>query len=97
MVFEGHEAMVGDGDAMGVAGEVVENMFGTAEGRLGIDDPVFSAELSKPLAEAIRRGKLVEGVVELEPVLLEQLTEFVRELPAEDPAEHLDGEEEPAR
>ena len=29
-VFKGHEAMVGDGDAMGVAGQVVENIFGAA-------------------------------------------------------------------
>ena len=36
IVGEGHEAMVGDGDAMGVAGQVVENLFGTAEGRLGV-------------------------------------------------------------
>ena len=27
LVFERHQAMVGDGDAMGVAGQVVENMF----------------------------------------------------------------------
>jgi hypothetical protein len=41
IVFEGHEAMVGDGDAVGIAGQVVENMFGAAEGRLGINDPVL--------------------------------------------------------
>ena len=40
IVLEGHEAVVGDGDAMGVAGQVVENMFGAAEGWLGVDDPV---------------------------------------------------------
>ena len=40
-----HEPMVGDGDAMGVARQVVENMFGAAEGRLGVDDPVLLAQL----------------------------------------------------
>ena len=45
IVLEGHEAMVGDGDAMGVAGQVVENVFGAAEGWLGVDDPVLLAEL----------------------------------------------------
>ena len=44
IVQQGHQAMVGDGDAMGVAGQIVENMVGTAEGRLGIDDPVLLAE-----------------------------------------------------
>ena len=35
--------MVGDRDAMGVAGQIVENVFGAAEGRLGIDHPVLLA------------------------------------------------------
>ena len=34
MVLKGHETMVGDGDAMGVAGQVVGDMFGTANGGL---------------------------------------------------------------
>ena len=42
IALEGHEAMVGDGDAMGVAGQVVENVFGAAEGRLGVNHPVLS-------------------------------------------------------
>ena len=29
MVLEADEAMVGDGDAMGVAGKIVENVFGS--------------------------------------------------------------------
>ena len=47
IVFEGHEPMVGNGDAMGVAGQVVENMFGAAEGRLGVDDPVLSERVAR--------------------------------------------------
>jgi hypothetical protein len=45
-VFEGHESMVGDGDAMGITGQVVENVLGAAEGRLGVDDPVFLTVVS---------------------------------------------------
>ncbi len=54
IVFEGHETMVGDGDAMSVAGQVVENMCGAAEGRLGINDPVLLAELPEEVAECAR-------------------------------------------
>jgi hypothetical protein len=54
IIFKGHEAMVGDGDAMGVAGQVVENVFGTAEGWLGVDDPVLLAELPEEVAECAR-------------------------------------------
>jgi len=60
IVLEGHEAMVGDGYAMSVAGQVVENMFGASEGWLGIDDPVLLAELPEEVAECIRRGKLLK-------------------------------------
>jgi hypothetical protein len=50
IVLEGHETMFGDGDAMGVAGEVVEHL-GTAEGRLGVDAPVLLAELLEEVVE----------------------------------------------
>jgi hypothetical protein len=52
MVLASHEAMVGDGDAMGIAGQVVENIFSTAEGWLGVNDPVLSAELPEEMVEA---------------------------------------------
>jgi hypothetical protein len=32
LVRESHEAVVGDGDAMGVTGEIAEHMMRTAEG-----------------------------------------------------------------
>ena len=35
-MLEGHEPVVGDGDAMGVAGEITKHMMGSAEGWLGI-------------------------------------------------------------
>jgi hypothetical protein len=35
VVLEGQEAVVGDGNAMGVAGEIAEHMMGAAEGWLG--------------------------------------------------------------
>ncbi len=60
IVVEGNEAMVGDGDAMGVARQVVENVLGAAEGRLGIDDPVPVEELPDKAAKAVRRSKLFE-------------------------------------
>ena len=38
-VVAGLDAAVGDGDAMGVAAEIGENLRGSAEGLLGVDDP----------------------------------------------------------
>ena len=36
--------VVGDGDPMGVASEIVENRLGSAEGRLGVDHPILSKQ-----------------------------------------------------
>ena len=60
IVFEGHETMVGDGDAMGIAGQVVENLFSAAEGWLGVYDPVLLVELPEEVVECARRGKWLE-------------------------------------
>jgi hypothetical protein len=60
MVLKGNKAMVGNGNSMGVAGQVVENMFRSAEGRLGIDDPVLPEELPEETAEAVGRGKMLQ-------------------------------------
>ena len=54
IVLKGHESMVGDSDAMSVASQVLENMFGAAEGWLGIDHPVLLAELPDEVAECAR-------------------------------------------
>jgi hypothetical protein len=43
-VGEIDEPMIGDRDTMSVSGQIVQNMFGTTEGALGIDHPVFSKE-----------------------------------------------------
>src|SRR5215831_5151224 len=43
--------MVGDGDAMSVACQVVKDMFGTAEGRLSINHPLLTRKGSQELDE----------------------------------------------
>jgi hypothetical protein len=57
---ESDESMVGDGDAVGVAGEIVEHMLSAAEGRLGIDDPLLRIELSQELSETLWAGQLLQ-------------------------------------
>jgi hypothetical protein len=54
IVFKGNEPVVGDGYSMGIAGQVVEDMLGAAEGWLGIDDPVLLAKLPEEVAEFAR-------------------------------------------
>jgi hypothetical protein len=51
MVGEGDQAMVGDGDAMSVAGEIAEDMMRAAERGFGIDDPVLTEQGTQESAE----------------------------------------------
>jgi len=60
IILKRHQPMVGDGDAVRIAGEIVQNMLGTAEGWLGIDDPVLVEELSEKLAKAAWLSKTLE-------------------------------------
>ena len=56
ILLEGYETVVGDGHSMGVAGEILQNMFRPTEGWLGIEDPLLGEELSQELAEAFWLG-----------------------------------------
>ena len=40
-IGDGENPMVGDGDAMGIASQVLQNVVRTAKGRLGIHDPIL--------------------------------------------------------
>jgi len=60
IILEGDESMAGDRNAMGIAREIMQNVFGTAEGWLGVDDPVLSEKLSQKLAEATWLGQTPE-------------------------------------
>ena len=94
VILEADQAMVRDGDAVRVAGEVVEDVFGTAKRRLGVDHPILQEELPQETLEAIRCCEFLERAVELELALKQKLLEFRDELAAEDTAENPDGQEE---
>jgi hypothetical protein len=70
-MLESHEAMVGDGHAMGVAGEIAEHMMRTAEGGLGVDDPVLTEQGAQEGAEGLLVFQRLERSGEGELVLLE--------------------------
>jgi len=46
--------MVGDGDAMGVSAQVVEDIFWPPEGRFAVDDPVPAEEWAQESSESFR-------------------------------------------
>ena len=70
-MLEGHEAVVGDGHAMGVTGEIAEHMMGTAEGWLGVDDPFLTEQGAQEGAERFLVGQWSKRSGEGELALLE--------------------------
>jgi hypothetical protein len=60
IVLKRNQSMVGDGDAVRIASEIVQNMLGTAEGWLGVDDPILAKELSEELARTTWLSKTLE-------------------------------------
>ncbi len=97
VVLESHEPMVGNGDAMGIACQVVENMLGAAEGWLGVDDPVLPEQLPQEGGEAVGISQILLRAMKLEFVLRDELLQFSDELAAEDAAQCVDRQEEAAR
>ena len=68
-IAKSDQAMVGNGNAMGVSSQIVQHEIGSAEGRLGVDHPVLFELLKEP-AECRGAGDLGEGSVELELAIL---------------------------
>jgi hypothetical protein len=85
---EGQQAMVGDGDAMGIATEVVQDMGRAGEGRLGIDEPSLVGQLRgqflepRMVLEVGCRTSAVEQALAVE--LPESVEEFIAEYSAQD-------------
>ena len=90
------ESVVRDGDAVSVGTEIAQRVFGSTEGRLGVDDPVVAEQYSQPCAESAWLGKRQQAAMELEFTAMEGVAEFSDELAAEDTAEHLDWKKERA-
>ena len=76
--------MVGDGHAMGVTAEILQHVFGTAEGAFQVDHPVFSVERPQPSSEDFGFSEKLEFSLEAEQAVLESLLESVDEFAAKD-------------
>jgi hypothetical protein len=94
VLLEGDEAVIGDGDAMRIAAEVVENMLRAAEGRFAVDDPVLAEQLAEERGESLGWSKKLQATVEAELFPGKGALESGDELAPEDTTEHFDGKKE---
>jgi len=88
------QSMVGDGDTVSVAAEILEHILGAPEGRLGVDYPVFAKQWSQPGGEefGLREPRQIPGKVQL--ASLKGQLESVDELAAKHLPENGNGEKE---
>src|SRR5579863_3032523 len=86
--------MVGDGHAMGVAAQVAKNLSGPVKGGLGINYPVLAVEATQPSAKLLLISQSGAGSRATEFLLAVKAFQTSDELPAEDPAQHLNGQKE---
>jgi hypothetical protein len=90
-VVDMKQPVVGDGDAVGIAGEILQDVLGAVEGRLGVDDPLGAPCLVEEAVERCRAPVGNEAAVQLQPSVPERLGEPCQELATEETAEHTDG------
>src|ERR1700692_954363 len=81
---EGGDAVVGDGHAVGGTAEVGEDVFGAAEGRLGVDVPVLSGQCRDQLFEPGGITEIGGGTTAIEQVFAIELAKPGKELLTED-------------
>src|SRR5437868_15326492 len=86
--------MIGDGDAMGVAAEILQHVFGSAEGWFGVDDPIFAEQWTQPGSEELGMGKGCEFSGKVQLTALEGRLQAGDELATKHAPQHGDGEEE---
>ena len=93
-VLEGEDAVITDGNSMGISAEVLKDPLGAIEGGFAIDDPRFPVEM-------LPEGLEVFGVLEMAEIggkdqiaSLEAIFEEVEELAFEQCGQDSHGEEE---
>lgn len=93
VIIHGDQAVIGDGDPVGVAAEVFEDLLRATEGPFGIDDPFCSIQLVHEMGEQGWVGQLLACCGECELSIVVSPTQGIEELATEQRAEDLTGEE----
>jgi hypothetical protein len=88
------DAVIADGDPVGISAEVLKSPFEAIEGRLAIDDPLFMIELAPESLEVLGRFEMAGTVGEYKTLRLEAFFKEVKELPLEQRRYYPDGDEE---
>src|SRR5690349_24055614 len=86
--------MVGDGDAVGGAAEILQDVLGPAEGWFGVDDPVFAEERTQPGREELGMGERREFSGQVQLTTFEGRLQAGDELATKHAPQYGDGKKE---
>ncbi len=79
---------------MGIAAEILQHVLGSAEGRFGVDDPIFAEERTQPGREELGMGERCEFSGQVQLATLESRSKSRDELATKDAPEYSDGKKE---
>jgi hypothetical protein len=85
------QTMIGDRPAMGVAAEILEDIFGATEGAFQVHHPILSVQRSQPGGEGVWLSEEFEISLKAELTVMEGLLESVDELATKDFPQHWFG------
>ena len=88
------EPLIADGDPMGVAAEIVDDLLGAAEWRLGVDHPFPVPERSQQRPEGVGFGQWRQVAVEGQPLLFKRFLKSFEKQAAEQTRQDADAEKE---
>ena len=94
IVFDVEQAVIGDGDAMGIAAHVIEHLLGSGERSFGIDNPIALFQVCqmpgerRPLLQRFQRAE------ELKFAGIECFLERLQKQPPEQRRQNPDGQKE---
>ena len=91
---DGKKPVIGDGHAMRITSQVLQDMFWTSKRRLRIDHPVLGGQVVQECGERLRIGKWQTLPMECELLMLNGIFQTFQKLVAKDRTEHLDRQEE---
>src|SRR5437868_8149875 len=86
--------MVGDGNTMGIAAEILQDVLGSAEWRFGVDDPIFAEERTQPSREELGMGKRCEFSGQVQLTAFEGRLQTGDELATKHAPQYSNGKEE---
>ena len=93
-VVHAFQSIVGDGHAVRVTSDIVQNLFRPSEGPLGMDDPFRVPERSQGAQECTPLPKRLESMEELQFACIKGRGEIFQEQPAEQTRQDRYGQEE---